>query len=292
MSVSARFNKFLENLRLTDDQVTKGTARREAVVGTLNPSYWNSSNTTAHSRFVGSWAKHTRIRPPRDVDIIYELPKEVYDRFNSRTGNKQSQILQEVRSILLAQYPKTAIRGDGPVVVVPFVAFNVEVIPAFALNGGGHWICMTENGGHYKKANYAEEEDQITKSDAGTAGNTRHLIRMMKCWQGYCSVPIKSFHIELLAVDFLSGWIYKGKSFTYYDFMVRDFLQYLIDKENTSVYAPGTREAMSIGSGWESKARTALTRAQKACNFEAASDWSSAGEEWQKIFGTDIPKMP
>jgi len=41
----------------------------------------------------------------------------------------------------------------------------------------------------------------------------------MKCWQGYCSVPIKSFWLELLAVQFLDSWKHRGESKTYYDWM-------------------------------------------------------------------------
>ncbi|MBS1029711.1 SMODS domain-containing nucleotidyltransferase [Gluconobacter albidus] len=203
MGVAERFRTFLSNIALTETQVTNGSSRRKAVVRALNNFYRGISNDTANSIYVGSWAKHTHIRPPRDVDVLYTLPVDVYHRFQSRAGNKQSQLLQEVKTVLAATFGQTAIRGDGPIVNVPFTAYNVELIPAFVLNGGRHWVCMTDNGGHYKKADYAAEVSAISESNRSTNGNTRNLIRMMKCWQGYCSVPIKSFHIELLATDFL-----------------------------------------------------------------------------------------
>ena len=290
MSVSARFTKFLNNISLSDDQKTKGAERRQAVVGALNKAYWATASSTANSIYVGSWGKQTTIRPPRDVDVLFNLPKTVYDRFELRLGNKQSQLLQEVKNHLVGAFPNTGIRGDGPVVLVPFAAYNVELIPAFSLNGGGHWVCMTDGGGHYKKADYAAEADAITKATWG--GNTRDLVRMMKCWQSYCGVPLKSFHIELLSIEFLNNWQYHGNSVTYYDWLVRDFLNYLVGRANGYVYAPGTNEMMSLGSGWKSRAETAHGRASKACDYEAASNWPAAGDEWQKIFGTDIPKYP
>jgi hypothetical protein len=291
VTVGQRFDRFLNNINLTDDQVANGKSRRQAVTKTLNAKYWNSTSNTANSHYVGSWAKLTRVRPPRDVDILFELPKSVYDRFQLRTGNKQSQLLQEVRTTLAAAYPNTAIRGDGPIVLVPFASFNVEVIPAFSLNTGGHWVCMTDGGGHYKTAKYSAEVDLIATSSSASANNTRPIIRMMKVWQRVCSVPLKSFHIELVAVSFLSQWQYREKSSTWYDWMVRDFLQYLVNRVNGSVYAPGTSEIMSLGSAWESKAKTALERAKKACTYEANSDALNAGDEWQKIFGTDMPRQ-
>lgn len=288
MSVSARFQQFVNNIRPTKDQVSAGNSRRESVVACLNRSYYSSGSSTNNSFFVGSWAKYTRVRPPRDVDVLYELPYQVYERFNQRTGNIQSQILQEVRSVLLNTFPSTAIRGDGPVVVVPFTSYNVELIPTFKLKSGEYWICMTNSGGHYKTADYLAEAAAMKASQDRT-GMTRDLVRMMKRWQAYCSVPIKSFHIELVAIDFLENWDNRGKGYLYYDFMVRDFLHYLYNRANGYVSAPGTGEVMALGSAWQSKTSTAYYRAEKACSLEN-EDSAAAGDEWQKVFGTDIPK--
>src|SRR4029078_3635203 len=114
------------------------------------------------------------------------------------TGNKQSQLLQEVKDELAKQFGNTIIRGDGPAVVVSLSAYTVEVVPAFRLQSGRYWICMTNNGGYYKEADYEAESAQITQHNSRTNDNTRDLIKMMKRWQSHCSVPIKSFWIELL----------------------------------------------------------------------------------------------
>lgn len=74
--------------------------------------------------------------------------------------------------------------------------------------------------------------------------------------------------------------------------MVRDFLEFLIKKSKSWVFAPGTLEMMNLGDSWKSRAETAYARAVKACKFELDSNFDSAGEEWQKIFGTDIPRNP
>ncbi len=289
MSVRARFSSFLNNITLTDDQKTAGVERRQKVVQALNENYWNSANKTDNSKYIGSWGKATRIRPPRDVDVLFELPKVVYDRFEQRTGNKQSQLLQEVKNVLSNSFSSTKIKGDGPVVVVDFSAYNVEVVPCFKLNTGSYWVCMTNDGGRYATADYDSEMSKISEHNKGTLNNTRDLIRMAKRWQGHCNVPIKSFHLELVAMDFLDQWQHKGNSKEYYDWMIRDYLTYLVNRKNTYVYAPGTYEAMPLGDGWASRAETARDRARKACDAEE-SNASAAGDEWQKIFGTDIPK--
>lgn len=292
MSVGTRFSKFLENLKLTELQKSDGASKRESVVRALNSHYWGSSSGTSNSRYVGSWAKRTRIRPPRDVDVLFELPSSVQTRFNGRSGNKQSQLLQEVRNILSSTFSNTAIKGDGPVVLVPFVSYSVELIPAFRRLGGGHLVCMTTVGGWYKNEDYDAQVTGMTVSNSASNNNTRDLVRMMKRWQSYCSVPLKSFYIELLAIDFVATWGNRGKSTMWYDYMSRDFFAYIISRQNSYVYAPGTGEMMNIGSAWAGRAESALGRAKKACTHEANDEVGLAGDEWQKIFGTDIPKYP
>ncbi|MFN4057783.1 MAG: SMODS domain-containing nucleotidyltransferase [Roseinatronobacter sp.] len=289
MSVGSRFDAFLSNISLTEAQKTAGAERRASVVRALNSHYWGSSSDTANAKYIGSWGKFTRIRPPRDVDVLFELPQSVYEKYQNRAGNKQSQLLQEVKGVLAAKFPSTDIRGDGPVVKVPFTSYNVELVPAFPLKGGGYWVCMTNDGGQYKKADYDAEMKVVKDSNDLTKGNTRNLVRMMKCWQGYCDVPLKSFWIELIAIEFLQTWEHRDKSSTYYDWMVRDFLKHLEGKVYGNVYAPGTYEQMYLGNAWLSKAQSARQRAEKACNLEKDYPYT-AGEEWQKIFGTDIPK--
>lgn len=289
MSVSSRFEAFLSNISLTDAQKAAGAERRASVVRVLNARYWGVDSGTSNSKYVGSWAKITRIRPPRDVDVIFTLPKSIYDRFQARAGNRQSQLLQEVKAALLVRFPNTDIRGDGPVVKIPFTEYNVELAPAFSLQGGGYWVCMTDSGGYYKKADYNAEFDVIKSSGDRTNNNTRNLIRMMKRWQGYCDVPLKSFWIELIAVEFLDQWEHRSQSKMFYDWMVRDFLKYLEGKVNCNVYAPGTYEPMFIGNAWLTKATTARQRAEKACEWETSYP-ATAGDEWQNIFGADIPK--
>lgn len=291
MSVSKRFDTFLSKIKLTDVQKTAGQRSRESAVKAVNFHYYASSNGTANSKFVGSWGKYTRLRPPRDVDVLYVLPWSVHTRFEKRQGNKQSQILQEVKSILYSAFPSTAVKGSGPIVSVPFSSYNVELIPSFKFQDGTYWICRTNNGGFYEKAAYDAEATAIQYSNDLTSGMTRNLIRMMKRWQHYCSVPLRSFWIELIAKDFLSTWEHKGKTMIYYDWMVRDFLKYLENKENGIICTPGTYEIINIGNAWSSKCKTARKNAEEACASEG-DNVALAGVKWQYIFGTDMPIIP
>jgi hypothetical protein len=274
---------------LTSSQQEDGRTKHTGVRSCLNAYYYNSYSGYDNSMLVGSWGKSTEIRPPRDIDILFILPYPVYQRYQGVLGNKQSQLLQEVKRVLSATYSTTQMRADGQVVLVPFTSYSVEVVPAFTLDNGQYWICDTNSGGKYETTDPNAEIQRVKDSDVVTNGNTRNLIRMMKCWQAYCNVPLKSFCIELLVMDFLSSYEYKDKPTAYYDWMVRDFFKFLISKANGYVFAPGTIKTIWLGDDWKSRAESALERAKKAVDFESQNCPYSAGEEWQKIFGTDIP---
>lgn len=290
--VSKRFRTFLSNLELTDGQRNDGETKFKGVVKTLNQAYWNSNSETDHAFYIGSWAKLTRIRPPRDVDLYFLLPVEVYKRFEQYNGNKQSALLQEVKGKLLATNPTSAIKGDGPVVLAAFTSFSVEIVPAFLYDDAerSYYICDTKNGGSYKKTMPLHEVDTITAADARNSNNVRRLIRMLKAWQACCSVPIKSFYLELLAIEFLDQCDWRNSDYFYYDWIGRDFFKWMITKANTHLWAPGTYELLWLGEAWKSRAESAYARAVKACDYERANDEGNAGDEWQKIYGLDIPK--
>jgi hypothetical protein len=203
-------------------------------------------------------------------------------------------LLQEVKWVLERTYSTTKMRGDGQVVVVPFISYAVEVVPAIKLTSGRYWICDTHEGGKYKEIDPDAEIKAVADSDAQYKGNTRHLIRMMKKWQEYCSVPLKSFWIELVAIEFIAAWQHHGNSSTYYDWMVRDFLKCLIGKAGSFVLIPGTFEIVWLGSDWKFKAESAYDRAVKGCQYEADNSSTTkdfdAWWEWSHIFGLDIPQ--
>jgi hypothetical protein len=303
MSVSDRFTRFVENLKLTDWQRSDGQTKQRGVRRCLNSHFWATSSETANSQLVGSWGKSTEVRPPRDIDVLMVLPDAVKDRFDALppSRNRQSELLQEVKKVLAMTYSTTNMRGDGQVVLVPFKTFSVEVVPAFVELGvlglatGKYLICDTHDGGRYKQVDPSAEKAHVKMSNDATNGNTRNLVRMMKRWQSHCNVPIKSFHIELLVIEFLSCWAYAPKSTVYYDWMVREFLDFLVKKSVLSfVRVPGTDERIWwFSAAWKSNAESALARAMKACEYEASDKFGSdtlAGIEWQKIFGDDIPK--
>ena len=290
IGVIDRFRTFEQNLQLTEAQIEDGVKKVLGVQQCLNRHYYGSSHGMEHCFLVGSWGKGTLTRPPRDIDIYFVLPAHVFQRFSTNVGNRQSALLQEVKNVLARTYSTTEMRGDGQVVVVKFSTMNVEVVPAFSLGNDRYLICDTHDGGRYVETAPKSEWDCINSNDTANADNLRPLIKMLKAWQAYCSVPIKSFQLELVVVEFLRQSPWRLKGYFYYDWLMRDFFAFLYHSANRYVYVPGTNEPIFLGDAWQSRAESAYGRALKACEYEQLDLVRMAGEEWQKIFGPQIRK--
>lgn len=288
--VEARFTRLLESISITAAQGDEGTATQGEVRASLNRHYWSTSSSTANSLLIGSWRKFTRVRPSRDIDLIFLLPPQVYWRFQHRAGNRQSQLLQEVKSVLVARYSRTTMRGDGQVVVVPFEHVEVEVAPGFRCQDGSILVCDANADGSYIWSSAEAEAADLALADASSNGDVRALARMAKLWKRERSVPIKSFVLERLAIEFLRTWPYSGRGPFWYDWMIRDFLAYLISRTDGWIVMPGTNETIWLGSEWLSRAQTAHRRAVIACDYEWSSLDANADAEWRQIFGPMLPR--
>lgn len=288
--VTERFRRFHNLLQLTNDDISDGLGKQLGVRQSLQRAYWGPTTANPPGFIVGSWGKRTAIRPPNDIDLFMPLPLDVYHRFETYAGNRQSALLQEVKNNLLGTYPQTNMRGDGQVVIVAFNTIKIEVVPVFRWNDAGTWLMPDTNaGGRWKLVYPGDEIVSLDGADAIGNNNCRPLIQISKAWKAHCNVPIKSFHIEQLVAEFIRSYQYRHQSYFYYDWFVRDFLRFLIGQRHARIHAPASNEMISIGDDWYGRALTAYERAVEACEHEYQDRVIMAGEEWQKLFGPRIP---
>lgn len=285
------FKTLISNIMLTENQAEDAITKYTGVCETLHDSYYPKTKYTGSTKLlIGSYGKATNIRPPRDVDVIFKMPEEEFKRFDALEGNKQSQLLQEIRSVIKDAYTTTEkIKAFGKVVLVQFAdgTHNVELLPAWQLADGKYRIPNTENGGSWEIYDPVAEIENVSSSNVKT-GKTLDVIRMCKKWVENCNVPLVSFVIELLVVEYLNSLpnnaVTRG-----YSHIVAEFFKFLIAKANTYIVTPAGK-VLSLGEDWKSRAETALQRATKALEFEAKEKYLEASEEWKKVFGDDFPK--
>jgi len=147
VAVRQRFQAFQADLNLTPAQLNDGIGKAIGVGKALERAYNGAASEQPPIFFVGSWGKGTQVRPSNDVDIMVTFDWRAYQRFEARSGNKQSQLLQEVKGHLATPYPQTTIRGDGQVIVVGFNTIKVEVVPVFPLQNGQYLMPDANDGG-------------------------------------------------------------------------------------------------------------------------------------------------
>jgi hypothetical protein len=264
-----------------------GKARN--IADSLYRNYYSPITPGINNRYlvVGSFGKNSVIRPIGDIDILFQLPDKDYERFNNREGNGPSALLQEVKNVLEKSYPLTEMRGDGQVVCIRFDTLTVEVVPVFYLNGE-IIIPNTHHDGSWNKSNPVAETNRIDVPDKDSFGKVRHLLKMAKAWKRNCDVPIKSIVLEEASVVFCSAWKYRKESMFWYDWMIRDFFEFLYSGcQNRYFLLPGALDKIVTGNEWASKCDSAYCRALKACDFEQHNPQIStmASDEWKKIFG-------
>lgn len=133
-----RVRKYDETISLdTRQRISK---RYHAVTRAINKEFWNSISDTLHSLYVGSYGRNTAI-DTSDIDILVELPGNLFDRYNNLIGNSQSRLLQAVRNAILNTYPKSDVRADGQVVKIHFSdGMYFEIVPAFKNWDGSTYI--------------------------------------------------------------------------------------------------------------------------------------------------------
>lgn len=289
VAVPQRFRAFHEDLNLTREQYEDGIGKAVRVTQALERAYNGCVADQSPLRIVGSWGKGTQVRPSADIDIMVLFAPAVLQRFEARVGNRQSQLLQEVKANLLDAYPQTDMRGDGQVVVVGFNTITVEIVPVFDLLGGKYLMPDTNDGGRWKTVDPSAQIAMIEDIDRRTNGNNRALTKMIKMWKRQSNVSLKSFVIEILVAEFMRTYDNSQRDYYWYDYFVRDFFRALVARAGSGMSIPGTGEWIWLGNDWLPKAQAALATAELACEWERNDYDVTAGQEWQKIFGNRIP---
>ena len=131
MGLTEDFKVFIEALepdKLSEMETTVGEIAKK-----LNNEYYGlTGDDASHMYIVGSVGRGTCIKGISGFrDILFDLPDEVFKRFDSYKTLKQTSLLQEIRRVLKELYPKTDISGDGQVVVIEFDKYTVELVPGF-----------------------------------------------------------------------------------------------------------------------------------------------------------------
>lgn len=255
----------------------------------LNKDFYDSDSSNLHCLQVGSYGRHTAIHGVSDLDMLFELPWEVYEKYRKREGNGPSQLLQAVRDSLKTRYATTEIKGDGQVVVVQFAKFKVEVLPAFYRRETDDYLHPdTNNGGSWKATYPRQEMSAMNDMNLRTNRNYKHVCKMLRSWKNEHGIPMSGMLIDTLCYRFFEAHKeYDDKSYGSYAALFADLFLFLADLEQQDYWrAPGSQAHIHSRGNFHRKARKAAATCVEA--RDADCDRKSA-RLWREVFGRDFP---
>lgn len=290
MSVDKKFRDFCSNLTISNRSDI--SSRYKKLTRRLNIEYWDWDNETSFSRYVGSYGRGTAIGGFSDLDMIFQLPATVKSRIDNHIGNGQSALLQEVKNKVTKTFWNTDVGGDGQVVVVKFSdGMLFEIVPAFKNDDETFTFPDANSGGRWRDTDPIPEINEVAISDKNTNGNLKLLCKMARSWKNVWGVPMGGLQIDTLAHRFLLNWNYNKEGYLYYDWLTRDFLKYLSEKdpEKSYWYALGSNQVVWRRGKFEAKAKKCYKIALEAIEYEKAGYQYSANKKWREIYGTRFP---
>lgn len=283
MSISEKFKSFLDNIKVTnEDQIS---LRYGEITGALNKEFRNTESKTNNNLQVGSYGRWTAIQGISDLDMLYIMPATKWDDYKN---GGQSKILEDTKNAIKNRYPRTDIFVDSPVVRVLYTNFHVEVQPVFEQEDGSFKYPDTSNGGSWKITKPKEEIKELSQVNAEKNRNLRRLCKMARAWKNKHGVAMGGLLIDTLAHNFLkSTSAYDDKSYLYYDYMSRDFFEFLANQPDQDYYAAlGSGQRVKVKRKFQKSAKKAYDLCITAIN---ANGTDSENDKWRKIYGRPFP---
>lgn len=236
--------------------------RYKKVTKAVNQKFWNSDSEIMHSFYVGSYGRNTATSSS-DIDILVEVPKREYERYDKVYGNGQSRLLQAIRSSILQAYPTSEVRADGQIIKINFSdGIKFEILPAFKeedyFGNVTYTYPDTNMGGNWKSTNPKAEQKSLSEKNASSNGllvaTCRH-IRIIKN-KYYSSYKLSGIFIDSFVYNAIGSWkfVEKGNGGTSTQSYEQVLLNYFDDNKYMFKYnlvAPGSNEHLDVESSLE-----------------------------------------
>lgn len=289
MSLETDFEIFIGNLEptnISEMEITVGEIAKK-----LNKNYYNlDSDKTSHMYIVGSVGRETAIKGVSDLDILFDLPVEVFKRFDAYKEKKQSSLLQEVKNILKERYPNTDISGDGQVVVIKFNKYTVELVPGFKQSDDRFKYPDTNNGGSWKYTDPLPEISESKKTAEDTDNNFKYIANMLRAWKNKQGFKFGGLLIDTITYKFLNEKTdYRNIGFDSYLDMTKALFEYIkgLDKDQSYWYALGSNQQV-----YNCDNGKFITKAEKAYKKikDLTANSSDVNKKLRQVFGTQFPK--
>ena len=296
ISLPDAFKKFKSRLELNESERQNASKRQKEVREHLDKAF-----QIDRSFLTGSYARWTKSKPLKDVDIFFVLGKDE-DHHRDKHPDK---ILTAFYDKLIDVYGSSAVKKQGRSVGVDFGVVvdsddntdyrvvSVDAVPAFA-NGDDYEI-PNNTTGKWMGTNPEIHAQKAVAAHQAYGNEWKGLVRMVKYWNQnvrHGEKPIKpSFLIEVMAMECLhGGW---GGS---HDREIQAFFATLRDRIHEDWPDPaglGSPVSDRMDAAMVKRAQTILDQANRdiaaAIHLARQGKNGDALKAWRAFFG---PKFP
>lgn len=285
-TIDEGFRDFIPKLTPTDGESEAAKRHRASIQACLE----NNFGVRVFYR-IGSFGNGTSISGHSDVDYIANINPAFLAKSDS-----SDYILRRVRDALDTTFPRTGVRVNCPAVKLPFgtdARETTEVVPAYFVKKDGEYRVydIADCSGGWMRSSPDAHNDYVRTIDERLGGKVKPLIRFVKAWKYFQSVPIASFYLELRVAKYA-----ENENSIIYDIDMRRVLEMLANTQLASMQDPmgvsGYIRPCSSDQKLEeakSKLSTALVRAQKANYAKDQGNIVEAFDWWSKLFGERFP---
>ena len=297
LTLDEAFRKFKSRLELNDKEQKNASARQQEV-----REYLDTKFSIANSFLTGSYARYTKTKPLKDIDIFFVLK----DSERHYRGEAPSAVIDAFYDALREKYGEKAVRKQSRSVNVDFGVhvdtedntdyriLSVDVVPAFPEDDD--YEIPDSDTGQWIKTNPKIHAEKATAAHQAFSNEWKGLVRMVKYWNNNprhgSDKPIKpSFLIEVMALECLyGGW--QGQ----FDRELQSLFSTMADRIfDTWADPAGLGPPISNGMDHvrKQRARDLLMQASRdataAINLARQGRNGDALKAWRALFG---PKFP
>ena len=293
LNTEEAFAKFRSRLELNDREQENASKRQREIRAHMDAKF-----DIDHDFLTGSYRRHTKTKPLKDVDIFCVLG----DKEGHRRKERPEELLKAVEDALIEKYGRNCVKRQRRSVSVSFDAkpdaedkteykvVSFDVVPAFTL-GENYEIPDTGVQG-WTKTNPKIHESKALAAQRAYDSEWKGLVRMMKYWNNHHDKPIyPSFLIEVMALEVLHP-PYGGERAREMQF----FFASLAGRIHETWDDPaglGTPVSDAMDAPKIATARAALRAAEReaaqAIALERQSRQGDALRAWRTLFGPMFP---
>lgn len=291
ISVDEAFDKFRQRLELSETEQQDAIRRHNDVRACIRESF-----DIDRDFLTGSYARHTKTKPLKDVDIFFCLGEKDRHWRNKHPND----VLAAFEACLAKKYGHDSVERGRRCVTVEFDKQNPtadkegkvlsnDAVPAYELDDC--YEIPDRDLGKWIKTDPDTHKEKSTAKNKDCGGKWVPLVKMLKRWNRSADKPISpSFLIEVMALDLVDP------PFTKYPSEVRRFFAaaqdgIMRDWPDPAGYGPPVSDQMTPDKRRKAAEalRAAEVKAARAVHLEQQGKTGEALALWREIMGKYFP---